>query len=35
MLRVLGDTIDRDSLARDVAEFGLTPQWVEMERARE
>jgi hypothetical protein len=35
MLRVLGDSIDRAALARDVAEFGLTAEWIEMQTGRD
>lgn len=35
MLRVLGDSIDRAALARDVAELGLTAEWTEMETGRD
>jgi hypothetical protein len=35
MLRVLGDSIDRPALARDVAELGLTAEWAAMEAQRE
>jgi len=35
MLRVLGDSIDAAALARDVAAFGLTAAWREMEAQRE
>ena len=31
MLRVMGETMDLAALARDVAEFGLTAEWREME----
>jgi len=35
MLRVLGDTIDRAALARDVIAFGLTSAWDELQRVGE
>ncbi len=35
MLRVLGDSIDRAALARDVAELGLAAEWDEMETGRD
>ena len=35
MLRVLGDSIDRDALVRDVAELGLTAEWAAMEAQRD
>ena len=35
MLRVLGDSIDRAALERDVVAFGLTSAWDELERVGE
>lgn len=35
MLRVLGDSVDRDALEREASAFGLAAQWREMTRLRE